>query len=849
MESRPGVYLLPVVFPPITVLIVVFFLSGIWLPAENPDRHYGTAGKIVINEFMYDPPTGLPEYVELYNRSGKPADIDDWRLADAVGSRRIADKPTVIPPDSFVVLSADTSALFHNFGPALYIEMSGNAFPSLNNGGDVIRVLNEHQETVDALTYTPGWGGQEVALERRDPNALSTARENWGEAPGGGSPGRRNRVAPDTTAPALEEVAIANPSTLRLTFDETLRAGNASDPSHISLNPVAPITRIVHRSDTLVLHLTEGLFPEITYTLTIEGLEDIFGNPMEPVSREFRYLLFSAADSFDVVFNEILFNQTPGHPEFVELHNPTNKHYELTGWIFGDGTESTTLPTGTRLEAEHYLVLTGNPGNYQGTGQVVYLPGFPNLNNRGDRLFLRSSGGRLIDSLAYRDDWGDYDMEAGISLERRDPGAASNDPDNWRSSLSETGHSAGHPNPAYRPDTVPPRLVFAALRPQGRVKVLFNEFVDPRPGARFLVNTAPVPVREFELFRGNRVLLQAPSEIQPGQAPSPRLVVRGIKDVKGNEAYTQEIPVASAPGPGDLAINEIMYWPIQDPGDFRPDQSEYVEIINTRKYALSLEEIYLRDTRDENGKSKRLVSVSSTGKWLNAGRTALFYPEERPGVDRSRFARAFDLAGQLDKWDPLLRVEKQSLSLPSESGIVILCDSTGRRLDSVQYRESWHNPNIIDTKGISLERVYPQGDSNNETNWSSSASALGGTPLARNTLYQHAVDINTGPAGQIILTPNPFSPDGDGYQDHLFIRYTLDATDYLLRIRIYDRYGRLVRNLADGKPAGRTGTIIWDGLRDDRTHNRIGIYIIIFEAYDSSTGGNRAFKEVAVLVG
>lgn len=49
-------------------------------------------------------------------------------------------------------------------------------------------------------------------------------------------------------------------------------------------------------------------------------------------------------------------------------------------------------------------------------------------------------------------------------------------------------------------------------------------------------------------------------------------------------------------------------------------------------------------------------------------------------------------------------------------------------------------------------------------------------------------------------------------------------------MRIFDSKGRLVRFLADGEPAGSDGSLIWDGMTDERMRARIGIYIVFFEA-------------------
>ena len=89
------------------------------------------------------------------------------------------------------------------------------------------------------------------------------------------------------------------------------------------------------------------------------------------------------------------------------------------------------------------------------------------------------------------------------------------------------------------------------------------------------------------------------------------------------------------------------------------------------------------------------------------------------------------------------------------------------------------------------------------------------------------------PSASLSFSPNPFSPDGDGYEDVTILSYQLTSTVGLIRIRIFDSVGRLVRILANNEPAGAQGEIIWDGMNDNRERVRIGIYIILFEALDS----------------
>ncbi len=111
---------------------------------------------------------------------------------------------------------------------------------------------------------------------------------------------------------------------------------------------------------------------------------------------------------------------------------------------------------------------------------------------------------------------------------------------------------------------------------------------------------------------------------------------------------------------------------------------------------------------------------------------------------------------------------------------IFLSNKYGITIDSVYYSDTWQNPNIASTKGISLERINPYLLNDNASNWSSSANPKGGTPDRKNSIfYEPSAKENL---DGITLEPNPFSPDGDGLNDNLMISYKLrdpnDSTRY-----------------------------------------------------------------------
>jgi hypothetical protein len=222
----------------------------------------------------------------------------------------------------------------------------------------------------------------------------------------------------------------------------------------------------------------------------------------------------------------------------------------------------------------------------------------------------------------------------------------------------------------------------------------------------------------------------------------------------------------------------------------------------------------------------------------------LIYAEDQAtDFMNSRLAEFFEITESTDEFK--LRTDRSSLSLASTNDAIYIADRSGTTIDSVYYQESWHNPNLFDTDGISLERIDPNGPSNDDSNWSSSTRVNGGTPAEENSIFQQSGSVPEEIG--LFFSPNPFSPDDDGFEDNLFINYKLDESDYLLRVRIFDRYGRLVKQLVNGTPSGFEGSLIWDGLTDARKRNRVGIYIVLFEAFNSTKGSNKTFKKTVVL--
>ena len=259
-------------------------------------------------------------------------------------------------------------------------------------------------------------------------------------------------------------------------------------------------------------------------------------------------------------------------------------------------------------------------------------------------------------------------------------------------------------------------------------------------------------------------------------------------------------------------INEIMYEPTTG-------NAEYVEIFNPSGNSVDVQNWKLSDRKDTTALPDA-YTISKSSELIDPGQFLVV------ASDSSIYGQFRYLNGA----DMHVIIRKSGLSLNNSGDRLILSDYLNSTIDSLYYFPQWNNPSLEDVTGKSLERINPLLPSTDEQNWTTSASPEGGTPGKINSVYTKLAAHST----TLSVSPNPFSPDGDGFEDITMISYHLPIIAGVVRMRIFDNIGRLVRILADGQPTGSSGTIIWNGLNDRNNRVRIGIYIIYLEAYDST---------------
>lgn len=419
--------------------------------AETP-----SPGDIVINEFLCDPTpvVGLNdvEFVEIYNKSTKVFNVQDWKLGDASSNGTIQDGWLL--PGEYLVLTS--TAGVDSFAVATGV----TSFPSLNNSGDNIVIRDDNGITLDSITYTDDWynhptiDGDGYTIERINPDDPCTDITDWAASnnPLGGTPGYVNSVydnTPDAILPEISQLIALSPDFLEVYFTEGMDSISLTNALVTSSPALTIQNNYVFGSfpSKMTIEFNEDFLPSQNYSIELQNVADCWlnSNTVNGV-----FALPDEPEDGDIVINEIMFNPLSGGSDWVELYNNSAKLIDLKLWELAAFSNDTI--SGNKMVEDHYLLY---PGEYvilaEDTLQILqnypaYIPGnaiemdIPSYSNDEGTVYLIHQNS-IHDEVSYLDDWhfALLDDDDGKSLERIDPNANSNDKNNWHTAAEAIG--------------------------------------------------------------------------------------------------------------------------------------------------------------------------------------------------------------------------------------------------------------------------------------------------------------------------------------------------------------------------------------------------------------------------
>ncbi|NEN22055.1 hypothetical protein G3O08_00870 [Cryomorpha ignava] len=797
---------------------------------------------VVFNELFADPTPviGLPdgEYLEIFNASDGIFDLANWTLVNSTTAKTLTS--AVLFPGEFVILcDAANAELFEQYGTVIGIP----SFTALSNAADSLTLLNPQGVIIDIVSYTDSWYNDPVkkdggySIELINPYTECSGKNNWSGSNNetGGTPGAQNSIfdeTPDTSSPSISSFQLITNQVLQINFSESMDATSLVNGSYSWNEGIenAGIT-VLPNFEAVQVELNMPLETGVSYILSISNITDCSGNLIAQ-NTTIEIFLGQQPEEYDLLISEIMADPSPsvGLPEgeYFELYNASDKILEIAGIRLNDKvfSESRILLPGAYLlciDEDLALDFINYPDAY-----ILTDLGTTYFTNGGRDLSLYNANNEEIDRANYRMDWyRDTDkQDGGYSLERINLEEPCRAGANWKASIDPQGGTPEAENSVIdnTPDTSPPKAITIFVQDSTQIQIRFSETIDELSVIMAAISIIPeLSILSVEAIAPdyNAINIQLAENIQAAITYSVSL--SGIADCVSNESMETETLYFGLPQeatPGDLLINEVLFYP-------QTGGSDFVEVVNVSDKIISLQ-------------NWALQNQSATTREITPN-PVLIFPDEYIVFTAS----PSNIAQEYPFGKPENYFKMDVPSYNNGSGSVILLDADENVIDQFDYLESYHFSLLNTFKGVSLERMNFSSPTNDSGNWTSAAETVGfATPGYLNSQYSVEGTART----NFEFDNEIFSPDNDGYQDILNLNYKLEAPGYVATIEIYDRRGRLLKTLENNLLLATSGTISWNGVTDDGMKARIGPHIYVITLFNLE-GNTETIKLPCIVAG
>lgn len=256
----------------------------------------------------------------------------------------------------------------------------------------------------------------------------------------------------------------------------------------------------------------------------------------------------------------------------------------------------------------------------------------------------------------------------------------------------------------------------------------------------------------------------------------------------------------------EIILNEILFDP-------QTGGSEYIELYNRSDRTLQTAGLAIA-LRKNDGRLGTRYSLDPLAVTLAPGDYLLLT------ADRNSVIRLF----RTPALDAIRRLQLPALNNLGAT-IVLLRKADSTVVDEVTYSAKWHSSAIKIRKGVSLERIDPEGNTQDASNWTSATAEVGyGTPG-----YKNSQSATSKPSeGE---SPSVDAPEYDAATRDYIIRYRTNKTDYRCRIDVYTTGGVKVAEVANNQLLTLDGELRWNCTDMHSNHLPPGLYIFHVELY------------------
>jgi hypothetical protein len=649
----------------------------------------------------------------------------------------------------------------------------------------------------------------------------------------------------DNDAPEISQVEVNFPTELTIIFNENIDIITASDVMNYNVNNGIgnPNQANVDMNNNRIVRLTfnNNFQDGMTNELTISNIEDESGNAISSETVNFQYIDVQVAAIYDILINEIFADPTPsiGLPEveFIEIYNRSNQHFNLENYTFSDASNDILLPN-TILQSGEYAIICDveDTAQFFIFGKVIGVDRFPSLTNSSELLQLKNANNELIDAVEYDISWyqDNNKSDGGWTLER----IFINQPcligfENWTASTRILGGTPCQTNSVVETenDVEMPKILRAFPDSLNRIRLFFSERVDQNTAEDITNYTfsenLTITNATLEFPNANTVLLILNENLITNKIYTVSIENTLQDCINNNFSITENAVQFAIPlniEPKDLLINEVLFNPQTGGYDF-------VEIYNYSNKVLNINDLKIGSAND--GLLDVVLPIESE---------RLIFPNDYLVLSEN----TLDIRNRYTVQGMDNFIQTDLPTYPDDEGAVVLV-ANGEIIDQFNYSEDDHFELIGDYDGVSLERIDFIAETQDKNNWHSAASTIGfATPSYLNS---QAIQTNTSSSSDDFwLEKITFSPNSDGFEDALILSYDLDSPDYVATVRIFDVEGRLTNTLVNNELLGMKGIIQWQGLTEENTKARMGIYILHVQLFRPD-GTVEAIQKTCVLAG